>query len=216
MLDFSQAQMNGFLEAFADAQLIASGITREHVNDPSLATRRHGLLLRAQKLVKGCEVHWERSVKRIAVNTHYVPVGNEDAFRRLCDEMKRSAAESIFWELEQHLRSTYPKITDWLDWWIRPAIRKLIFNPFRVMDPKLNQGLPNSTNPVESIHQSITIATGKGHHLLSGLTALLAIAQRIQRQHAATQGVNTLFDFSDIFYQHHAIFSWLSPHIWKA
>lgn len=182
--------MNGFMEAFADAHLHASGTALERVNDHSLASQRHGLLLRAQRLLKGCEVHWERSVKHIGANAHYVPAGHEHAFRRLCDEMKRAVTRSIFWQLEEGVRSTYPETSNWLDWWIRSDLRPMIFDAFRAMEPEVNKKLPDSTNPVESIHHSITVSTGKKHPLLAGLLALRLYEQRLQRQYTAAQGLN--------------------------
>lgn len=169
--------------------MLRSGIARHLLDHDSYATEREGYCARAQKLLKGCDVHFERSVKRLAINHAYVPHGSGDRFRVMCNDLRATPDLARFNELERSLRDEFPKCSSWLDWWKRPPICHLIFRAHQIMDETLRRSIPNSTNPVESLHWSMVQSTSTGHEVLSGLNALLLYTQRVQRQDLAVEGM---------------------------
>jgi hypothetical protein len=144
-------------------------------------------MVRAQALLKGCTVHWERNVLKVARDAHYVPSDEQDDFRSLCDELRRTSTMERFRRIEQHIRQRWKEVGAWLDWWMNPSIGRMIFEAFKIMDPTLSASLPN-----ESTHYSIYQSVGKGHQILAGLEALLRFAQRLQRQSDAVQSLSIL------------------------
>lgn len=190
--------MNGFIEAFIDVHMLQTGIPRSLLDHGSHSDTRHGFHLRAVKLLKGCRVHFDRAVQRLAVNHAYVPEGSGDAFRRLCNDL-RTAPKSEFGALEKRFRQEYPSCGAWLTWWKHEPMSPLIFSAFQVMDDSLHKAIPDSTNPVESLHWSIIQSVGSGHEVLAGCNSLLLYCQRLQRQYVAAGGTTYLKIHDDLF-----------------
>lgn len=193
MVDFSQAQRRGFIEAFADFQLYLKHVPPEMREHPSYAGERNDYRLRAEKLLKGCEVHWQRMFHTVARNGNYVPVDRVGEFWRLVKVMKTTPSLDDFRVAETSLRNGFPSLSAWIDWWTQPAIASMIFTAFLSMDPALYERLPNNTNPAESLHNSLNVATGTGNQLLDGAYKLLLYTQRLQTAHEALQGMRLFF-----------------------
>ncbi|KAF9476157.1 hypothetical protein BDN70DRAFT_935258 [Pholiota conissans] len=58
------------------------------------------------------------------------------------------------------LRADYPKISKWLDWWMRPTFRSLIFPAYRTMDPATADKIPKTSNVAEHSHSLLHHSSG--------------------------------------------------------
>lgn len=179
--------MSGFTRAFADWHLAKRGIPKEQWDDSSYDGDRNNYMRRAQALLKGCLVHFQRSVKTIAQNGSLVAPDATSRFRSLCEELRDMPSIEHFRAIEVILREEFPSIKGWLDWWVQPSISSKIFQAFKVMDPLLDVSLPDTTNPVESLHNILGVSLGQGHQLLDGLDSLLAWVTRYALQNEAVK-----------------------------
>jgi hypothetical protein len=179
--------MAGFVNAFADWQLALRGIHSNNFNDPAHVSDRNNYMIRAQALLKGCLVHFRRSVKTVAQSRSLVKVESVARFRSLCEQLVICPSVAGFRAVEKSLRVEFQAVGGWLDWWLRPAIASKFFDAFKIMDPALDKRLPDTTNPVEALHHSLGSSVGQGHQLLDGMVAVLLWANRFECQSEAIQ-----------------------------
>lgn len=172
--------MAGFTQAFADWQLTLRGVARENIGRSIYDEDRANYMRRAQALLKGCQVHFLRSVKNVAQNASLIPVDLRQRFRNLCEELRNSSSVELSQSIEKLIRKEFSSIGGWLDWWMRPPIASKIFNAFKVMDSALDDSLPDTTNLVESQHNLLGISVGQGHQILDGLSSLLTFTRRYE------------------------------------
>lgn len=190
--DYSQAQRGGFIEGFADWQLNLLGVPKERVNDPSHSTDRINFMHRAEKLLKGCRVHFLRSVKTVAQSASLVDPSAKSRFRELADELCSAPSLKEFQSVESAIRKEFPTIKNWLDWWVRPSIASQIFQAHKIMNPELDAMLPDTTNPVESLHNILGVSVGKGHQFIVGLIGLSKWTTRYELESEAVKSTSLL------------------------
>ncbi|KAF5358855.1 hypothetical protein D9757_013954 [Collybiopsis confluens] len=153
VVDFSQAERNGFIEAF---------------------------------LLKGCWQHFSSSITRVKRITAIVPVGSRSHFDRLAKSLK-DATPTNFERICKHIRSEFPKLGEWINWWLHPDHAKMLFESRREMPSDLWRALPDTTNAEEAMHFSMYSQQGRKHDFLEGWKAIAKIVETFQRKFNAAQ-----------------------------
>ncbi|KAJ7160010.1 hypothetical protein C8R43DRAFT_1177615 [Mycena crocata] len=160
ILDFSNAQRNGFIEAFVD--YMSSRIPGWNELSPkSQSTERTSLRSRAKALLIGCKVHWRRSTHKIkqviAIKYQY----RFDVLIGILEASSTTGAE--FLQAVADIYSEFPRSS--------PLA-------FLTMSAELRARLPSSTNGAESAHNLLYNAAGKKHDIFEGIRRLF----RVQRE----------------------------------
>lgn len=100
IMDFSQAQINAFLNAYS-----------------TYTGRNDGL-----KYLKGCYMHWMQSVKLVSSNHSMVPPQHRKSFLR-CTYNLRTATCNQEFNLQLLVMITQcPPTWKWIKWWLQPKI----------------------------------------------------------------------------------------------
>ncbi|KAJ3925681.1 MAG: hypothetical protein NXY57DRAFT_948889 [Lentinula lateritia] len=166
IIDFSQAEREGWIEAFVD---IWTSI-------PSDTRTPEQLRERAQELLKGCREHYRASVSRIKKMIGVV--GNSgDHFENLALGLLDLSSSKEFQQHVGELRASFPLANGWIAWWIREEHASMLFKSQRRMEPALWSSMPDTTNAEEAMHWRLYTAQGKNHTLFTGLQALHTVAK---------------------------------------
>ncbi|KAJ7203108.1 hypothetical protein GGX14DRAFT_570367 [Mycena pura] len=153
ILDFSNAQRNGFIEAFVS--YMCSRIPAWNtLSARSQALERASLKERAMALLVGCGIHWKRSTHKIKQ-----VIGSKFLYR--------------FEALISILESSTPTSEDFLQ-----AVGAIFVEFPEKMPASLRAKLPGSTNGGESAHNMLYQAAGRGHDIWEGVKSLY----RVQRE----------------------------------
>ncbi|KAI7846704.1 hypothetical protein BDC45DRAFT_409696, partial [Circinella umbellata] len=135
VMDFSQAQRQGFLTAFQEA-FPTSNILPE-------------------SLLKGCYHHWKQSVQRIVSNHAVVPPGYDVDFIDLTDIMYNSLGSNAYDRAVQQIRDDFPNAKKWLNWWVREEIAGMIFRSKQWLKDELQAHPTRTTNSIEAFHRDL-------------------------------------------------------------
>ena len=161
LLDFDEAEANGFKETFG-----------EEVGN----------------ILRGCSVHFVRSAMRIAklVNSSVTSVGYQ-VFMSVAKLIPENTSQTVvqtafkvlsgtepFTKLSAQLPSPLCSITlgemdtvrwsraeTWVDWWTRPTVLQKLNKVYSLIDDDIWDELPGTNNPVESINRQSTPANVK-------------------------------------------------------
>ncbi|KAJ7108282.1 hypothetical protein C8R44DRAFT_597626, partial [Mycena epipterygia] len=149
ILDFSNAQRNGFIEAFVD--YMCSRIPGwSELSSKSRVSERANLRTRAQALLIGCKVHWRRSTHKIK---QVIAVQFQYQFEGLIAILEGSSTTPIqFLQAVADIHREFPEVRPWLSWWILLGNGGMIFPSMQRMPAELRAQLPSSTNGAESAH----------------------------------------------------------------
>lgn len=177
MVDFSEAERNGFVEAFVDFRQ-KDGTSR--TSDDLRAA--------ASKLLKGCRQHFHSGVTRVARIGGVIHPDKERLFRRLTGDLLTASDQEEFHVITHELLVSFPEIKPWLEWWMRDAHASMLFESRRRMNPVLWESMPNTTNAEESMHWRIYSAVGCDHNLMDGIRAILAFVKHFDAQVDAVKG----------------------------
>ncbi|THU80591.1 hypothetical protein K435DRAFT_636133, partial [Dendrothele bispora CBS 962.96] len=142
VVDFSDAQRLGFIDAFVDFMFQVQKGQRSQEELHSVA----------QTLLKGCEYHYDKSVTRVAHIGEVVPLETEAHFKGLCRKMRVTEDEKEFEKVVDILYREWPLISPWLDWWLAPEHGGMIFPTCRKMSSEVANRLPSTTNAEEAMH----------------------------------------------------------------
>jgi hypothetical protein len=168
-MDFSNAQRNGFVEAFIDfmCQRIPGFMT---LSPESRASEVSALRAKALTLIKGCLVHWKRSthkIKQVIDSKHLF------RFETLIATLENSTTDSNdFLTATQSIRTEFPEVRAWISWWLLPGNGSMIFPAMQKMSPELRAQLPDTTNGGESSHWVLYRACGQKFDLWEGIRRL--------------------------------------------
>ncbi|THU79059.1 hypothetical protein K435DRAFT_698742, partial [Dendrothele bispora CBS 962.96] len=153
VVDFSDAQRLGFIDAFVDFMFqVQKG-----------QQSQEELHCVAQTLLKGCEYHDDKSVTRVAHIGEVVPSETEAHFKGLCRKMRVTEDEKEFEKVVDILYREWPLISPWLDWWLAPEHGGMIFPTRRKMSAEVANRLPSTTNAEEAMHSTVYKIAGKGN-----------------------------------------------------
>ncbi|KAJ7048195.1 hypothetical protein C8F01DRAFT_1286042 [Mycena amicta] len=182
ILDFSTAQRNGFVEAFI--AVMTSRIPGwNDLSERSRAEERENLRRRAQAILLGCAVHWQRTVFRVKamLRPEFVP-----EFERLIRVLESSTTTAEeFLDAAARIYREYKELRAWIFWWLLPGNGAMIFPAMQLMSPELQARVSGSTNAAESSHHLLYVAAGQKHDLAEGCRRLLAVQLQVEASYEA-------------------------------
>lgn len=143
----------------------------------------------AEALLKGCSQHFGAQVTRLRKTKAVIPHGRASEFEQLVDSLQNAADPASFDSIADRLLNAFPAVHNWLAWWRRPNVARMIFPAFRTMESNHWESIPDTTNAEESLHSALYNAVGKDHDMLSGLDQLFQFANAMQAMHRARQCV---------------------------
>ncbi|KAH6880960.1 hypothetical protein BKA70DRAFT_1411486 [Coprinopsis sp. MPI-PUGE-AT-0042] len=181
VMDFSEAEHQGFIDAFREFWLQRPDNIRSRVK----------LEEDGKALVKGCLQHFREGVYRIKRSGGIIPLEDKSRWETRALALVTTKDAARFLELGNELLQDFPKVESWLRWWLRREVAERIFASQRIMEPLLWDALPDSTNAEEAIHWTLYSGTGRNHSFIDGLKALHAMALYFERisNHAEAGGL---------------------------
>ncbi|KDQ49621.1 hypothetical protein JAAARDRAFT_143236, partial [Jaapia argillacea MUCL 33604] len=130
------------------------------------------------QLIKGCEVHWKRSLMRIK---ELIEESRLPLFTFLISVLEgRNTEPEQFLQAADQIHTGFPKVKGWLSWWLNPLNGAMIFPAIHSMPAELHSRLPDSTNGGESNHWLLYRACGQKHSLLEGIRRLFLYVREIE------------------------------------
>ncbi|KAJ7196027.1 hypothetical protein GGX14DRAFT_307067, partial [Mycena pura] len=142
VVDFSDAQRNGFIEAFTD-------FWREFAHH---GRSEHDLKKAASELLKGCRQHFDNQITRIAKISRIVGPERHSRFRKLARELRIQRTMKELSACANALILEFPGAKPWAEWWMRPSHASTLFYVASGMARSLLESLPATTNGAESMH----------------------------------------------------------------
>ncbi|KAJ6468148.1 hypothetical protein C8R47DRAFT_990106 [Mycena vitilis] len=175
ILDFSNAQRNGFVNAFVE--YMCSRIPGwSELSAKSQESERSTFRLRAQGLLLGCKIHWRRSTHKIK---QVIATAFLFRFESLIAILEgASTTGEQFLQAVADIHGEFPEVRPWLSWWIIPGNGGMVFPAMQRMSAELRARMPSSTNGAESSHHLLYGAAGKHHDMYEGVRRLY----RVQRE----------------------------------
>ncbi|KAJ7754779.1 hypothetical protein B0H16DRAFT_1886485 [Mycena metata] len=182
ILDFSSAQRNGFISAFVE--FMCSRIPGwSTLSEQSRRAEASALRTRAEALIKGCFIHWKRSLHKIKQVIGAQHLFRFEALINVLESEHSTAVE--FFEAVELIRAEFAEVRPWLSWWILPGNGSMIFPAMQKMPAELRARLPNSTNASESGHWLLYRAVGQGFDLWDGVRRLYRFQRETEMLYAA-------------------------------
>ncbi|KAJ6463160.1 hypothetical protein C8R47DRAFT_1225277 [Mycena vitilis] len=175
ILDFSNAQRNGFVNAFVE--YMCSRIPGwSELSAKSQESERSTFRLRAQGLLLGCKIHWRRSTHKIK---QVIATAFLFRFESLIAILEgASTTGEQFLQAVADIHGEFPEVRPWLSWWIILGNGGMVFPAMQRMSAELRARMPSSTNGAESSHHLLYGAAGKHHDMYEGVRRLY----RVQRE----------------------------------
>lgn len=160
-MDFSNAESKAYCQAFAN-------VLRENGDNRSL----ENLKKIAESLVRGCTVHYHRSIHRVSRLGEVVPQAKAQSFKTSMTALLSVESPAAFHACCQDIIDEYPRTANFVNWWRRPQNAQKLFEGVRTMDPKLWDSMASTNNPEEALHARLYASLGRDHQLLGGLGRL--------------------------------------------
>lgn len=179
VMDFSEAERNGFIKAFISFWL----------RRPNNARTEDELRVAAQKVLRGCREHFRAGVTRLSRINAVIPPQQSDVFVQRAVALVSLPTQAEFIERAQLIIRDFPLIGPWLAWWLRPAHASMLFESQKVMDSCLWESIPETTNAEEAMHWKLYSAAGRNHDFFTGIKALYKVAVYYERLYDAEQSV---------------------------
>lgn len=179
IIDFSEAERNGFISAFVEFWSTAVGNQRTQAQ----------LIEAAKTVIRGCQQHFRASVTRLKRNTAVVPPKRATRFQQAMHKLLDIEMYADFLAAARAIMKEYPGVKGWLSWWMREAHASMLFRSQTHMDAVVWDRIPDSTNAEEAMHWKIYASIGKDHDLLPGVKSLYAFAHTFYRLNAAASGM---------------------------
>lgn len=142
VMDFSQAERLGFIEAFKD---FWTSHRSDNRSDAELQTAAEGLL-------RGCKEHFRRNVTRVSKISAVVGIGKAEHFKGRALALLSAVHSEDFKSRAALLLREYPLAEPWISWWLHDARVSMLFQSERKMEPEIWDAIPATTNAEESLH----------------------------------------------------------------
>ncbi|EIW82543.1 hypothetical protein CONPUDRAFT_72746 [Coniophora puteana RWD-64-598 SS2] len=180
VVDFSQAERNGFIGAFIQFWQDQEEDIRT-VNELETAAR---------SLLKGCQQHFRASVQRVRKITSAVPYPLGQPFEERANFLLHAGTVEDFEAIAEGILNDFPGIEPWLSWWRHPDRVQMLFRSHTHIPDDLWDSLPSTTNAQEAMHHKIYSHCGKKHDFIPGWRALRGFVSKMEHRAAAesTQG----------------------------
>ena len=173
VVDFSDAQIKGFSMAYA--QFFSSD-----------GENKDDLFEEAKSKLKGCNFHFRKSLTGVTRSLE-----DEDAtqFKDTVDSMIQVLDVDGLDALRCQLENQFPDFVPWIRWWTQPRIAVLLFRAYQTMDKDVWASLPDTTNAVESLHQSLRAHSGtKPLSEMDAISRLYDFSQLLKKQYDSVTG----------------------------
>jgi hypothetical protein len=189
VMDFSASQRAAHAEEYADAKILLnpgfSSLTKA-----SQLIERQAYLEEAQSAELGCSFHFWQSATRLKANGTLIPRDSTDTFDHILHTLVSPATSSEdFSKNVQVLRTDFPRINGWLNWWLRPNFASMIFPACSKVNLAVSTQVPSTSNPAEHSHSLLHHAVGTDHDLIPGIKRLFLHVQEIEAQYNAIKGM---------------------------
>lgn len=179
-MDFSEAQKQGFIEAFIQIQTeISPNRTAEELRQA------------AEMLIKGCGEHYRAGVTRVSNISAVIPPDQKEEFKQVATSLTNSQSLSEFLEKVEYLLREFPLCKSWLEWWLRHG--RILFPALAAMDLSQFYSLPYTTNAQESMHHKLYAQAGKHHDFYPGIQGLYRFALMYEEEFKATHSKHYAF-----------------------
>lgn len=139
----------------------------------------------ARSLLRGCTEHYRASITRVSRISGVVSPEDQTRFQSLALGLMTLPTINAFQRQVQTIGENFPQLQTWLDWWLHPNRKRMIFEAFRQMPISDWDKAPDTTNAEEAQHRKIYTAVGKSHEFFSGLEALFTMANLYETMHSA-------------------------------
>ncbi|KAF8169648.1 hypothetical protein BJ912DRAFT_861971, partial [Pholiota molesta] len=182
VFDFSAAQRSAHAEEYAEALIsMLPGYSR--LTKASQAIERDSFLQQALEVERGCSFHFWESAERIKSNGALIPQEKAYEFNRyLCILVDEGTTHDEFDKTIDLLHSNFPRIHNWLSWWLRPTYRSMIFPAYSMLDPDIAAQVPKTSNPAEHSHSLLHNAVGTDQDLIPGIRKLFLHVKQLESQ----------------------------------
>jgi hypothetical protein len=189
VLDYSAAQRLGRAEEYAETMILHLPSFHALSKDAQNIERKR-YMDEAQATAKGCATHFSGSILRIKRTESLVPPEHLQEFDSLIHQlMSPDTTTGKFDRVAQELSVQFPRIKNWLTWWLRPVNASMIFPAKRAMSPELAEKVPDTSNPVEHRHSNLHMAVGEDHDLFSGIKNLHFHVKEMEAHYDAIKGL---------------------------
>jgi hypothetical protein len=178
-MDFSEAERGGFIGAFITFWTMR----------PDNSRTCQELQVAAEHLLKGCREHFRAGVTHVSRISGAVGDGMREEFAKRALALLDAPNSPEFIAHATLLVRDFPRLTSWMEWWMRPAHASMLFESQRKMDIDLWNSLPQDNNAEESMHWKLYSACGRDHNFLEGMYSLHAVAVYYERRHTAESSV---------------------------
>lgn len=149
---------------------------------------------RAIALLRGCVVHWQRSLDRIK---KLISPEHLDEFEYLIRTLRdENSTIDQFNQAAATLIAKFPEIRAWLQWWLQPEICILIFPATMKMSKEMQSKLPLTTNGGESYHWLAYRAMGIKHDLWEGTRRAFTFQRELEALYGVVVGMFFPFKFT--------------------
>lgn len=108
VVDFSDSQRLGFIEAFTEFWEEQSDSEHSHQE----------LMNQAEDLLKGCRQHFRQQATRVSHISAVVQPSLKDAFTNSCNSLLRAEDEVQLQKASLYLTEHFPLACPWLAWWL--------------------------------------------------------------------------------------------------
>ena len=188
-MDFSASQRAAHAEEYADAKILLNPGFHS-LTKASQLIERQAYLEEAQSAELGCSFHFWQSATRLKANGTLIPQESTGIFDGILHTLvSPNISSDDFSQNVKALRSKFPRIDGWLNWWLRPNFASMIFPACSTVDPRVLMQVPSTSNPAEHSHSLLHHAVGTDHDLIPGIKRLFLHVQEVEAQYSAIKGV---------------------------
>ncbi|KAF6753423.1 hypothetical protein DFP72DRAFT_814081 [Ephemerocybe angulata] len=188
VMDFSAAQQKAHDAEFVEAVMKSLGPLLASLDPAAVDAQRAAILSKVARI--GCNMHFLTSVTRIRDTAALIP---PDLIPRFMASIKvmmgNETTESQFDNVAASLSREFPRIRNWLKWWMQPWVMAMVFPAKSPVPSYVRDQVPSTSNPVEHQHHLLNHATTKDQDLIPGAMALLKHVQEREAQYRAIESV---------------------------
>ncbi|OAV97600.1 hypothetical protein PTTG_26010 [Puccinia triticina 1-1 BBBD Race 1] len=168
VVDFSLAQSEGFKAAYMEVFACT---------DPT----------RAAKMIKGCHQHFRAQVTRVRRNRSILAADQDADFQKKCMALLDPIEEGgpTHEGKIDEIRRLFPKTKRWLEWWTMSDVQAMLFPSCRPMlddHPDGDDGLPDTTNAIESMHRVYYMISLGKKCLMVGMVELFSYINILEEE----------------------------------